>query len=223
MSTPTTHKALADEQRGAILRLLAGRPGGCSTAQLAEVTGLHPTTVRFHLAKLVEVGLVSSTPSPQPARGRPRLIHVATAAAADEVAGAPTAELAGALVDALAASGHGPELARAAGVAWGRELGRTERVAAKDTLSGSLCRALDRMGFAPRQRDTSTVALQRCPLAATARQRPEIVCAVHAGMVQGLVDQISGHSGARVDLTALQDDECVLTVTPATAGQGAPR
>src|ERR1700746_614350 len=51
-------KALGDETRFSMYRELAGSTRGCSAQELADSLGLHANTVRLHLDRLREAGLV---------------------------------------------------------------------------------------------------------------------------------------------------------------------
>ena len=86
---------------------------------------------------------------------------------------------------------------RAVGRAAGRRLakaarGATDRVRLLETLTR-------RLGFEPRtveRRGGVDVVLDRCPFVATATAAPEIVCELHRGLAEGVVE--SGPRGARV-------------------------
>lgn len=51
------------------------RPRGLSAQQLADVVGLHLTTVRFHLDQLVSAGLLTTVQAPPAGAGRPRKLY----------------------------------------------------------------------------------------------------------------------------------------------------
>lgn len=51
------------------------RPHGRSAQELADVVGLHLTTVRFHLDQLVAAGLLTSVQAPPAGAGRPRKLY----------------------------------------------------------------------------------------------------------------------------------------------------
>ncbi|MCX4775691.1 helix-turn-helix transcriptional regulator [Streptomyces sp. NBC_01264] len=179
------HHALAVPSRQRLMTLLREADGLLGVDDLAAATGLSVATVRHHLATLAEAGLVAATASAGPGRGRPRLRYAATRPdPQEEPADAPFRELAQALADAV---GGGPGACREAGLGWGRRLTgsgpATERVFA----------AAARMGFAPQDApgpdpDTRRVLLHACPYRELARTRPEVVCAVHQGVLDGLLE-----------------------------------
>ena len=66
-------KALADNTRHAIYVELARSPHPLGTAEIAERLGLHPNTVRPHLDRLREVGLLDVSAEPRAGGvGRPQ-------------------------------------------------------------------------------------------------------------------------------------------------------
>jgi predicted ArsR family transcriptional regulator len=76
---PRAHRVLADVSRVAVLETLrrAGRP--LSIPDIAAEVGLHPNTVRAHLALLVEHGYAVGRTEERERPGRPRLLYTATA------------------------------------------------------------------------------------------------------------------------------------------------
>ncbi|WP_235558406.1 helix-turn-helix domain-containing protein [Sphaerimonospora mesophila] len=76
---PRAHRVLADVSRVAVLETLrrAGRP--MAIPEIAAEVGLHPNTVRGHLALLVEHGYVTEGREDRERPGRPRLLYSATA------------------------------------------------------------------------------------------------------------------------------------------------
>src|SRR4030042_38258 len=77
-SRPTpieVHKALADETRFRLYRSLglSGRP--VSVRELSTRLSLHPNTLRPHLRRLEEVGLVAEEVRKGPTAGRPQTLY----------------------------------------------------------------------------------------------------------------------------------------------------
>lgn len=157
----------------------------------AAALDLHANTVREHLDAVVELGLVERSTARTPGRGRPATLYRASAAD-PAVATRDYAGLATALAGQLARTSAHPERdARAAGVEWGRELidecGRTG-----DDARQSVLEALARLGFAPDDEPDARrgIALRRCPLLSAARRYPTIVCQVHLGIVEGMLERL---------------------------------
>ncbi|MFJ7265624.1 helix-turn-helix transcriptional regulator [Streptomyces sp. NPDC099050] len=198
------HHALAVPSRRRLMTLLREADGLLGVADMAAATGLSVATVRHHLAALAEAGLVTATASAGPGRGRPRLRYAAARPdPQEEPADGPFRELARALAEAV---GGGPGASREAGLDWGR------RLAGSGPAAERVFAAAARMGFAPRDAPgpdpgTRRVLLDACPYRELARARPEVVCAVHQGVLDGLLEA----DGARVRLLPfIGPDLCAL-------------
>ncbi len=182
------------------MSLLREADGLLGVDALAAAAGLSVATVRHHLAALAEAGLVRATASAGPGRGRPKLRYTAvrtTPPDPDTTGDTAYRDLAAALMDALAAQGRKPA-ARAAGRAWGRRLAQAGEGAAPPAERVFAHAA--RMGFAPEAAPapagTERLLLHACPYRELARDRPEIVCALHQGVLDGLLED----SGTGADL-----------------------
>ena len=84
-----------------------------------------------------------------------------------------------AIADQLAANPEPVKAAQDFGRAWGRRLASDER-GLLETLAGQ--------GFAPREVPEG-YELRTCPLLETAREAPEIVCAIHQGLAEALAGE----------------------------------
>ena len=181
-------KALGDNTRYAIYLELARTPAPLATGEIADTLGLHSNTVRPHLERMREVGLVERE-SRQQGVGRPQHRYRLAADAPSLGLEPPTFPL---LARLLA------RVARSAGVTSDEaaEIGREEGQAdARRIRSGSCLDALvvqlTRLGFDPAvvtDDDLTTVAFTHCPFADLAAEHPDIVCHLHRGLVEGLVD-----------------------------------
>lgn len=169
-------------------------------ADAATALDLHPNTVREHLDAVVGLGLVERATAGALGRGRPATLYRASAAD-PAVAVRDYAGLATALAGHLARTSAHPERdARAAGVEWGREL--------IDEPGGdprrSVLEALARLGFAPDDDADGPsdrgIALRRCPLLDAARRYPTVVCQVHLGIVEGMLERVGAPSTRGLDL-----------------------
>jgi predicted ArsR family transcriptional regulator len=212
------HKALADGRRTRIVEELRVAREGLDAAELARRVGLHPNTIRFHLGVLSDAGLVASRPAERSAPGRPRILYSLSpdAAAADHD---EYRLLATVLAGAVARHDDGSADAEHAGRAWGRYLvrrplpleGITDEQAIDDVVD-----LLDQQGFAP-EADRGEIRMRRCPFHQLAETRPEIVCAVHRGLISGALDEL----GSELEVDALdvfvQPDLCIARLcTPRT-------
>src|SRR5438477_7556417 len=149
-------KALGDNTRYAIYLELARSAAPLSTIEIAETLGLHANTVRPHLERMREVGLLDVEVEARGSVGRPQ--HRYTLAADAPSLGlepAPFPLLARLLVTAAAGAGIAGEDAAAAS----REQGRA--MAARSghgTCAQALTRALNELGFDPAMADDGEFA-----------------------------------------------------------------
>lgn len=221
------------DARRRVLAVLAERPVALDVEQVRESIGGHPNGIRRHLAALVAAGLVVRevrTPgrvdrTDRPGRaGRPSHEYRASAlgARAHALGRAPGqatgyAAIAGSLVAALegaATPGRAVEVARAAGRAWGdrRPAGGGPAAAARAAGPDEIVAVLAGQGYDPAPTDATTVRLRACPMLDLALEHPDVVCAVHLGLLEGL-------AGSEVTLEPLAGpDGCVIRL----AGPGAP-
>jgi len=216
---PGVHRVFADPSRVAVLETLRCASAPLTVQDIAARVGLHPNTVRGHLALLAERGYVASTAERRERPGRPSLLYSATRADDGDLRNYRL--LAETLVSYLAEldTDHA-----AAAIAAGRSHGRRairevesgERVDAATAIR-AVTALLDRAGFRPR-RSRDGLDLHRCPFRELAESAPEIVCGVHLGMMRGALAEL----GAPVEAVRLrpfaEPDRCVAELR--TAGEG---
>ena len=82
-----------------------------------------------------------------------------------------------------------------------------------DPIPG-LVEVLDRLGFDPEDDDGPVIRLPSCPFREAAREHPEVVCAVHRGLVDELLDGTT-HAGRL--LPFVEPQLCLIAVGPAAA------
>ncbi|WP_373427170.1 helix-turn-helix transcriptional regulator [Arthrobacter sp. B3I4] len=176
---------MASRTRRRVLDALAGSSVPLGAQAVAGMLELHVSTVRFHLEQLEEARLVQRESGGEKRRGRPRVLYTAVLdAERDESSREQLIEvLAGALADSQ--GDRGRSSAVNAGRNWARGF-LSPRPGSVDRRSG-LVEVLDRLGFDP-SRDGDVVELRACPFREAARRHPQVVCAVHLGLVQQLVD-----------------------------------
>jgi len=167
------------EQVLTLIRTAATPP---TVEEIATVLDLHRNSVRLHTAALLEVGLIAQDARPTGGRGRPLAVYLPTAAGAR--AGQRNYELlAEVLVEHIATTAPAPErAARDAGRAWGGRLA-AERRPSEHLVAG----VLEELGFEP-DRAESSIELRNCPFRELVDSHQGLVCALHAGMLEGLVD-----------------------------------
>lgn len=189
-----THAVLGSERRQRLLDVLRESGDAVDAATLADATGLHVTTVRFHLDALAEAGFVDAVRERSERRGRPRLLFTATSAAGDEDS---DAYLRLATVLARHWGDEAPSPAERAENA-GREWAAAQNL--EPTGSPDLETATDRvvamfndLGFkadSESRGPDQCIRLHGCPFAAVAREHPEVACAVHLGLLRGALDGV---------------------------------
>jgi predicted ArsR family transcriptional regulator len=182
-------KALGDNTRYAIYLELARSPRPLATAEIAATLGLHGNTVRPHLEKMREVGLLELQVDARGGVGRPQHRYGLAADAPSLGLEPAVFPLATRMLLRLAASaGLGaPEAVEA-----GRDQGLADGRPAAD---GSACvaavqRRLAELGFDPTPVPADggvTVAFGHCPFRDLAEANPELVCGMHRGLVEGWV------------------------------------
>lgn len=198
-------RALGDPTRYAIHAelLRAGRP--LSTAEVAEALDLHANTVRPHLERLREVGLVEHDTDSRGTVGRPQHRWSPVAEAPSLGLEPPShTMLSTLLAGAAAEAGIDPETLAATG----RQRGRVAADEQADDPGSSLRRAgciagleaeLTELGFEPvRSREGAggthevAVCFSHCPYADLAEAFPSVICHLHRGIVEGFVERAGG-------------------------------
>jgi predicted ArsR family transcriptional regulator len=180
-------------RRAEVLDVVRAVGGACSVQQVAERTGLHVNTARFHLDGLVADGLVTRQVEQRDTPGRPRVLYAAAASAPGPRSFRLLAEMLTGMVAAL--DGARPAAVEA-GRQWGRHLvdrpAPSEQVGAAEAVD-RLNRVLDEIGFRPELRrgtDGTDVLLHHCPFREVAERHTDVVCALHLGLMQGALSEL---------------------------------
>lgn len=216
------------ESRSRVLAALqdAGRP--LDVTEVAEVTGLHVNTARFHLDGLVEAGVADRDAEQREQPGRPRTLYRARADTAR--AGARSYQLLAEILASFVAA-EVPQPARAAQAA-GREWGRylTQRPGPFERLTAAaateqLVAALDSIGFGPEAKTTGgrrQILLHHCPFRESASKHQDVVCAIHLGLMQGMLAELD----APIDTERLdpfvEPNLCIARLTRRPQSGGTP-
>jgi len=210
----SVHRALADERRRRIVAELRTARSGLDVQELARRLELHQNTIRFHLGVLLDAGLVDSQAAERTAPGRPRILYrlrpEAAAAGHDEYR-----LLATVLAGTVAQRDQGASEAERAGRAWGSYLVRRPLplVSVSDEQATSeVVELLDEQGFAPEQGEAE-IRMRRCPFHELAEMHPDVVCAVHRGLISGALAEL----GSRLEVEALdvfvEPDLCIARLS----------
>lgn len=190
---------LAQPTRQRLFTLLGQMGRNAGTEELAARLGLHPNGVRVHLERLREAGLVERVRTRQ-ARGRPRdMWSLDPRSLASIQPQRAYADLGRWLARAISSARNSLRAVEATG----REAGRAM---AQDADAGSpeptMHATLAAMGFAPARRSEPSGALTyelfNCPYRDAVRENQPVVCTLHRGITQGLLDVLAPET----DLTA---------------------
>ena len=210
-------KALGDNTRYAIYLELARAASPLSTGDIAEALDLHPNTVRPHLERMRDVGLLDVESDSRGAVGRPQHRY-SLAAEAPSLGLEPSAFrlLAALIADAAARAGltgedvaevgrdHGRRagLERSARLALGSDSGVSASESESAGRAGSaerclmaLTAELAELGFDPAVGQdglAATIAFTHCPFRELAEAYPGVVCHLHRGIVEGFVESMGG-------------------------------
>lgn len=217
------------ESRSRVLSVLQSAHGPVGVNEVADQIGLHPNTTRFHLDGLVEAGLAERASEEREAPGRPRTLY--TASAGSVHAGRRSYRLlAEILTSYLASETKQPrQAALKAGEAWGHFLSERHVPFSQVDVARAteqLVESLDEIGFAPEAVETGgerQVRLHHCPFREAAEEHREVVCAVHLGLMRGLLDEIDAPIQAERLDSFVEPNLCVTHIGPRTRRRAAQR
>lgn len=214
-------KALGDNTRYAIYLELARSARPLATADIAESLALHANTVRPHLEKMREAGLIDVQVGGRGDVGRPQHRYAIANGAPSLGLEPPTMPVLASMVLAMAKRLQAsPEDATAVGEEEG--VRRARPYANAPSTLEALVSDLDRLGFDPivsdagapddlEADDAAVVAFANCPFADLAQEHPELVCGLHRGLVAGFVAQM-GDAETRDFCTLTSRTPCRVTV-----------
>jgi predicted ArsR family transcriptional regulator len=181
--------ALADPARRALYRFVAAADEPVSRDQAAAGVGMARHTVKFHLDRLVDDGLLETeyrrlSGRRGPGAGRPSKLYRRAARQIDVTLPERHYDLAGQILAGAveSASASGAPVLEAVDEAASAE-GR--RRAAPGT---ALTDVLTDLGFEPRATGDGVV-LGNCPFHALATSHPALVCGMNLGMLTALLDE----------------------------------
>lgn len=187
------HKALADDTRYRLYRYigLAGRP--VSIREMSRRLSLHPNTLRPHLRRLEEAGLLSREIRKSATVGRPQTVYSARESRNDQ---GGDYRLLAEMLCGVVRTGRAMDEAKNLARQWGSYMvaqGGPKpgvRLPARRNLA-VLQEAMARAGFDPRFRriagSGTEVTLRDCPFRDLADDYRQLVCTLHRGLVEGMV------------------------------------
>ena len=198
--------ALTEPARRALYRYVAAQPEPVSREQAADGCGLPAHSAKFHLDRLVEVGLLDVeyrrlSGRTGPGAGRPSKLYRRSARQVSVSLPERRYDVAGeVLADAIDRSlREGLPLAdavRAAAEERGREMAASvEQAPSLSSNRREVDRAAEVLGahgYEPRTSDTR-IDLTNCPFDALAREHTELVCGMNVSVVVGVLDELGCH------------------------------
>jgi predicted ArsR family transcriptional regulator len=227
-------KALGDNTRYAIYLEIARSPVPRSTADIADTLGLHPNTIRPHLERMREVGLLEVEIDSRGTVGRPTNRY-SVASDAPSLGLEPPAfpALAGMLAQVAAQSQPaiedvtevGRRQGRAAALREGRISGSPAKPTTARACAAALIAELANLGFDPAgeiggtdaEASDATIAFAHCPFRELAEIYPQLVCNLHRGIVEGFAEAAAEEAGIDWGVdefhTLVDRDPCQVTLT----------
>jgi predicted ArsR family transcriptional regulator len=214
-------KALGDNTRYAIYLELARSAKPLTTADIADSLGLHANTVRPHLERMRDIGLLDVAVGGRGDVGRPQHRYSIAADAPSLGLEPPTMPMLARMVLHMAQRlNASADDAVAVGVSEGATRAAQYRLA-PSTLE-ALVSDLDRLGFDPvvsdvaGDEDAALIAFANCPFVELAQEHPDLVCGLHRGLVSGFVTQMAD-TEVREFCSVTSRTPCRVTVS-ASAG-----
>ncbi|WP_432558489.1 helix-turn-helix transcriptional regulator [Granulicoccus sp. GXG6511] len=190
-----------DETRRRVLAAIRSATAPISIGALARDLDLHVNTVRLHTRALVADGFIEQGSQRTGGKGRPRAVFRPTTLGARS--GKRNFELLSTvLVEHVVAQVPDPEGTAAAA---GRSFGATLRAAtAAGTPAEAVVDLLADLGFEPvpqAPEQPHVVHLHNCPFRELADAHQDVVCAVHRGMLEGMLPDGPDQAGGRGAVT----------------------
>ena len=209
-------KTLGDNTRYAIYLELARATKPLTTAEVADTIELHPNTVRPHLERMRDAGLVDVEVGGRGQIGRPQHRYSLADDAPSLGLEPPVMPVLARMVLSMAELlGASPDDARAVGENEGAV--RAERFSAAPSSLEAIVAELDMLGFDPvvsddaGDPDAAVIAFANCPFGDLAVAHPDLVCSLHHGLIAGFVRRM-GDAEVRSFCTVADRTPCQVTV-----------
>jgi predicted ArsR family transcriptional regulator len=217
--SPEIHKALADDTRYRLYRHLRLVDRPVSVREMSRRLSLHPNTLRPHLRRLEEAGLVTHQVRKTAGVGRPQTQYRAVEPSGDE---ARDFRLLAEMLCGLVRTKREVDRATALAREWGGYLvaqGGPKpgvRLPARLNLA-RLQEAMARAGFEPRFRRTGAgveVTLRDCPFRELTEDYRDLVCSLHRGLAEGMLAGLKPPLGLRDFKPFVERGICRLRAAP---------
>lgn len=219
--------------RERVLEALASQGAAGHPATIVDLVGDlggHPNTTRAHLGRLVADGLAERVALETGTRGRPAHGHRVTERgrlvleAVRVARPVSTDELVSAMAEHLATTPDPKAHARAIGRRWAAQLAeeprgpagrpRAHRAQARTPVD-TVVSLMSTAGFSPQAEPSGDVALRTCPVLASAREHPEVLCTMHEEMLRTTLER-SGVLDVEAALVPFaRDGACIVRLRQA--------
>lgn len=187
--------------------------------ELAAATGLHVTTVRFHLDVLARSDKITAHKAPRATPGRPRSVYTIRA---EEVRPDGYQTLAALLA---AHFGSTPSVRRRRAEQAGRDwadnlIPAAEHVGDIDDAARRVTDLFVQLDFDPELVDAGPagdereIRLRACPYLTVAADHPDVVCAIHLGLLQGALSRLGQASTTARMVPLVEPHLCLAYLTP---------
>ena len=201
-------------RRAEVLRVLREADDAMAVAEVADRLGVHVNTVRFHLDDLVRSGQVVSEPGRVRTAGRPPRVFRAVQRMD------PSGERHYRMLSEILVAGLGEGIgSRRTAAAAGRAWGRTHASDRADlSVTDRLVTLLADADFAPERRVTSddstevSIGLHNCPFLELAEGRPDVVCSVHRGLMEGALEAWGSEATVESLEAFVEPDLCLTRI-----------
>jgi predicted ArsR family transcriptional regulator len=178
-------RALGDPTRYAIFRYIADASDPVDVAEMTAYFDLNHNAIRQHVAKLLDAELVVEEQGSRDGPGRPPFTYRVDPGVESRWGTTGPYERLALLLAEMVRTGDSPRTV-------GRRAGRKFRLSGDDDDPvGAVVNAMNSQGFEPEVRGRGTridVVLRTCPFETTALADPDVVCSLHLGMAEGVVE-----------------------------------
>ena len=202
--TDQSVEILFGASRREVIAKLGAAAQPLSVAEIAELTGLHVNTARFHLDALVRDRVATRIIEERDSPGRPRILYSTRVGTSGPRSFGLLAEM---LTGVIASLEGAVSTSLNVGQAWGRQLVErpvTAQPISADQALASLHGVLDAIGFQPEFSTTTEgtveVRLHHCPFQEVAEKHTNVVCALHLGLMQGALLEL----GAAIEADSIK-------------------
>jgi predicted ArsR family transcriptional regulator len=191
--------ALEEPVRRRLFAYVRRSPEPVSREEAADAVGISRSLAAYHLDKLAEQDLLTTTyrrPEGRsgPGAGRPAKLYAAQGEVSVSVPPREYELAAGLLAEAAETSDEARAALGAVAARAGRRLGEEQK--------GSLEDALATRGYEPFEDEAGVIRLRNCPFHRLAQQHRDVVCAMNRSYLQGVLDGLD-----RKDVTASLEPE----------------